>query len=272
MKRALAFLVGLCLVGSAFAGFRVKLIKPKKPEQFQSFVTVGDVTYAADLVIDEKSQKEYFHKELTPSHVFAIRLAVFNRGRGNVVLPLDRLQLTDAAGKEIAPVAPAAVAQAVLQGKVVTAKADDKGPVQVSPGQRDPRTDPTDPRYDPRVDPNDPRYDPRIDPNDPRYDPRYDPRNTRNPGGTYDPWYRPGIDVILNPGAGGGGGDLSQFEKVLAEKDYVDKAHSLEPVDASSTRDKFLYFSVPEKPAAGKGFVLRLPQGKGSANDIVLKF
>jgi hypothetical protein len=264
MNRALAFLVGFFLVSSAFAGFKVKLVKPKKPEQFQSFLTVGDVTYAADLVIEEKVQKDYFYKELIPSHVIAIRLAIFNRGGDSVVLPLDRLQLTDASGHEIAPVAPEAVAQALLQGSVVTANVDDKKPVQVTPGQGDPRLDPADPRYDPRVDPSDPRYDPRSDP--------ADPRNRRYPNGTYDPWYRPGIDVVLNPGGGQGSGDLSQFERALVEKDFIDKAHSLEPVDASSKRDKFLYFSIPEKPVDGKGFMLRLPPVKGSGKDIVLKF
>jgi hypothetical protein len=267
MKKALALLVGFYLVGSAFAGFKVKLVKPKKPEQFQSYVTIGDVTYAADLVIDEKVQKDYFYKELTPSHVIAIRLAVFNRGTAEVALPLDRLQLTDASGNEIAPVAPEAVAKALLQGSVVTAKIEDKKPVQISPGQRDPRLDPNDPRYDPRADPNDPRYDPRYDPTDPT-----NSRNGRYPNGTYDPWYRPGIDVVLNPGGGKSAGDLSQFEKTLVEKDFIDKAHSADPVDAYSTRDKFLYFSIPEKPTAAKGFTLRLPQVKGSGKEIVLKF
>ena len=275
MNRALALLISFCLASSAFAGFKVKLVKPKKPEQFQSFLTVGDVTYAADLVIEEKVQKEYFYKELIPSHVIAVRLAIFNRGGDSVVLPLDRLQLTDASGKEVAPVSPEAVAQALLQGSVVTAKVDDKKPAQATPEQRDPRLDPTDPRYDPRLDPKDPRYDPRVDPSDPRYDPRYDPtdpRNRRNPNGAYDPWYRPGIDVVLNPGGGQGGGDLSQFEKALVEKDFADKTHSPDPVDASSKRDKFLFFSILEKPVDGKGFVLRLPQVKGSGKDIVLKF
>ena len=78
--------------------------------------------------------------------------------------------------------------------------------------------------------------------------------------------------MVLNPGWSKGSGDLSQFEQALVEKDFVDKAHSLDPVDASSTRDKFLYFSIPEKPANGKGFTLRLPQVKGSGKDIVLKF
>src|SRR5512136_2330080 len=126
MNRALALLISFCLASSAFAGFKVKLVKPKKPEQFQSFLTVGDVTYAADLVIEEKVQKDYFYKELIPSRVIAVRLAIFNRGGDRVVLPLDRLQLTDASGKEIAPVSPEAVAQALLQGSVVTAKVDDK--------------------------------------------------------------------------------------------------------------------------------------------------
>ena len=279
MKRVLSLLLTFCMVCSVFAGFKVKLVKPKKPEQFQTRLTVGDVTFAADLVIEEKEQDSYFYKELTPAHVLAVRLAVINQGRGEVVLPLEQLQLLDPSGKEMEPVPPDAVAQAVLKGLVVSAKVQDKKPVQVSPNTRDPRLDPTDPRYDPRSDPRDPRYDPRMDPSSPRYDPRYDPRTNpndprlqRNPNGTYGPWGRPGVDVVLNPGGGGGGGDLSQFEKSLVEKDFNDKAHSLEPVDPSSGRDKFLFFSFTDKPAGPKGFTLKLPKSKGMTQDVLLKF
>ena len=278
MKRALAICLCLSVGSIAFAGFRVKLVKPKKPEKFQVQQTVGKVTYAADLLFEGKHQNEFFYKDLTPAHVIAVRLAVFNQGESELVLPLDQVQLIDPSGKQVAPVAPEAVAQALLEGMVVTARAQDKSPVQVSPTMRDPRYDPTDPRYDPRADPrNDPRYDPRndprTDPTSPRYDPN-DPRSSRRyPNGTNGgPWGRPGVDIVLNPGGGGAAGDLSQFEKALVEKDFIDKAHSLDPVDASSTRDKFLYFSLPDIPERARGFKLLLPSARGPAPEIVLQF
>jgi hypothetical protein len=163
------------------------------------------------------------------------------------------------------PVAPATVAEAVLKGMVVTPKAEDAPPVQVARSY-DPRLDPNDPRYDPRA--ADPRRDPRM--SDPRYDPN-DPRYGRYPGG-YPPYGRPGVDVVLNPGALGGGGDLSDFERTLVEKDFDDKAHTLEPVRPSSVRDRFLYFSFKEKPSTAGGFVLRFPAAPGATKEIVLKF
>ena len=274
MKRGLAICLCLSVSSVAFAGFRVKLVKPKRPEKFQVQLTVGSVTYAADLLFDGKVQNEFFYKELTPAHVIAVRLAVFNQGQTGLVLPLGQLQLIDPSGKQVAPIAPEIVAQALLQGLMVTAQAQDKSPVQVSPTMGDPRYDPTDPRYDPRADPrNDPRYDPRNDPTSPRYDPN-DPSNTRRyPNGTYGgPWGRPGVDIILNPGGGGVAGDLSQFEKALVEKDFIDKAHSLDPVDASTVRDKFLYFSLPDIPGRATGFKLLLPSATGRAQEIVLQF
>ncbi len=282
MKGTLSVFVCFCLACTAFAGFKVKLIKPKKPEQFQARVTDGAVTYAADLVIEGKDQKDYFYKELIPSHVVAVRLAVFNRGRIEVIMPLDRLQLIDPSGTELAPLAPEAVAEAILKGLIVRAETPKSAQVQVGPHTRAPQVDPTDPRYDPRLDPRDPRYDPRLDPNDPRYDPRYDPtrpgydpndpRYRRYPNGPYGPWSRPGVDVVLAPGGGGGSGDLSQAEKSLAEKDFTDKAHSMEPVAPATGRDKFLYFPVKDLPKTIKGFKLRLPEGKGIAREIVLQF
>ena len=82
---------------------------------------------------------------------------------------------------------------------------------------------------------------------------------------------RPGVDVVLSPG-GGNVGDLSQFERSLVEKDFQDKAHSKEPVLASFTRDKFIYFSLPNPPSKPQGFVLRLPAGNGIAQDVELEF
>jgi hypothetical protein len=275
MKKALAALICALWIVSAFAGFRVKLIKPKKPEQFQTSITVDGVTYAADLVISEKDQREFFYKELAPARVMAVRLAVFNRAGQELFLPLDRLQFLDASGHEIVPVAPVAVAQAVLQGKVITTEKRNQPAVGIDP-RLDPRLDPNDPRNDP----NDPRYgryppvvDPRVDPraNDPRYDPN-DPRYGRYPNGTYGPYIRSGVDIVLSPGTGEGGGDLSQHEKALVEKDFSDKSHSLEPISPMSGRDKFLFFTLTDKLADTKGFTLRLPPGKGMLKEVVLKF
>lgn len=263
MRRFAFFLSVLCLSIPAFAGFKPKIVKPKKPDQFQARVTQVGVTYAADLLLDGKDQKDYFYKELTPSSVIAVRLAVFNAGKEEVLLPLDGLQLIDADGKEIPLVAPETVAEAVLRGMVVTAQAKDKKPVAVSPNIR---------YGDPRYDRGDPRYDPRMDPTDPSYDPN-DPQNRRyGRSGTYGPYARPGIDVVMNPGGAGGGGDLSQFEKKLVEKDFQDKAHAPEPIPNSMNRDKFLYFSIPTRPPSARGFTLRLPRSKGIPQEIALKF
>ncbi len=269
MNRIVVFLVSLSFACGAFAGFKVKLIKPKKAGEFQTRAISGDVTFAADLVLDRKTQNAYFYKELSPANVIAVRLGVFNAGGSEVVLPIDGLQLLDPSGRELAPVAPEAVAQALINGLVVKADARKSKPVEVAPQARDPRLDPTDPRYDPRLDPNDPRYDPRYDPT---YNPN-DPRMRRYPNGTYGgPWGRPGVDVVLSPGGGSGSGDLSQHEKALVEKDFVDKAHSLDPVEARSARDKFLFFSIEGTPAVGMGFVLKLPPAKGIPREIILRF
>lgn len=274
MKRWILSSLVLCLAAPAFPGFKPKNIRPKKPEQYQTREAAGGVTYAADLLLEGKAQKDFFYKELTPAGVIAVRLAVFNNSGSGVILPLDKLQLVGPDGVEIALVAPDAVAQAVLSGMVVTAEVRKKdGPVKVAPNMRtgDPRSDRSDPRYDPRLDPNDPSYDP-TDPrnrpvNDPRYnDPRYgDPR--------YGGYPRPGVDIILNPGAGGGGGgDLSQYEKQLVEKDFGDKAHSSDPIDASMARDRFLFFSIQALPGGGKGFTLTIPKSHGIPQDVTLKF
>ena len=273
MRRWILLLMVLWFAPSGFAGFKPKNVRPKKPEQYQTKVTAGGVTYAADLLLDAKAQKDFFYKELTPSGIIAVRLAVFNNSAGGLVLPLDKLQLTGPDGGEIPLVAPDMVAQAVLSGMVVTPDVRKKdGPVKVAPNMRtgDPRTDRTDPRYDPRLDPNDPSYDPTDPRNRPVNDPRYnDPRNDPRYGG----YPRPGVDVILNPGSGrGSGGDLSQFEKQLAEKDFNDKAHSTDPIDGSMVRDRFLYFTAKDLPAGGTGFTLRIPKSKGIPEEIVLKF
>jgi hypothetical protein len=273
MKRFEVLVCILCFaVSASFAGFKAKNVRAKKPEQYQTRVTASEVTFAADLLLEGKEQRDFFYKELTPSNVIAVRLAVFNNGKGEVVLPVEEIQLLGPSGKPLPLIAPETVAQAVLQGLDVTAEARSKeSPVRVAPNVRtvDPRTDRTDPRYDPRLDPNDPTYDP-TDPRirrsgDPRYnDPRY--------GGYGYP--QPGVDVIVNPrgGGGGSGGDISQFERQLVEKDFSDKAHSADPIDGMMVRDRFLYFSMSDRPLTDKGFVLRLPKGKGISEEVVLKF
>lgn len=261
MRKTALFLGIFSFALAAFAGFKVKLVKPKKPDKFQASTTVSGVTYAADLLLEGRDQKDYFYKELTPSNVIAIRLAVFNGGKDEVVLPLDRFQLIGPDGKEIPAVPAETVAKAILQGRVVATEVKDKRPVAVSPNVRygDPRYDRTDPRYDPALDPTDPSYDPN------------DPRNRGRTRG-YDPRMSTGVDVVLNPGAGGSGGDLSQFEKQLVEKDFQDKTHTSEPILNSLTRDKFLYFSLPDRPSSPRGFTLHLPPSKGIPQEIILKF
>ena len=77
----------------------------------------------------------------------------------------------------------------------------------------------------------------------------------------------------MNPRVGGGGGgDMSQFEKQLVEKDFDDKAHSSDPIDGSMIRDRFLYFSMKDRPTTAKGFALRLPKSKGIPEEVVLRF
>jgi len=286
VRKTLALLAVLALATTAFAGFKPKLIKAKKAEQFETRAATAGATYAADLLLEAKDQKEYFYKDLTPSSVIALRLAVFNAGKGEILLPLDQLQLTGPDGQDIPLVPPETVAQAVVQGMVVSAKGRGKTPASVTPGARagDPRTDPRDPRYDPTLDPNDPRYDPtgprvgrdpRYDPSDPRSrDPRYDPNYPSGypRTGGYGGYGVPGI--ILNPGGGGrgAGGDLTQFERTLVEKDFQDKAHAPEPILPSLTRDRFLFFSLQSAPSSHRGFTLRIPPSKGIPQEVVLKF
>jgi hypothetical protein len=281
VKRASLVILISCLALSAFAKFRVKNIKNKEPDQFQSRVTAAGVTYAADLLLEGKDQKDYFYKELTPCDLIAVRLAVFNNGSKEVALTLKGIKLVGPDGDEFSVVEPETVAQAVLGG-VQNASTVQASPtsIQVGPGSTG----------NPRMDPADPQYDPRLDPNSPRYDPN-DPRNSgQYPSGSYPPatapntyptaypsgsnpsggtWGNPSI--VLNPG-GGGNADLSQFEKQLAEKDFCDKAHTTEPVLVSTIRDRFLYFSVRSKLASKNGYTLLIPAGKGIPQEVVLKF
>jgi hypothetical protein len=275
MRRLVLLLTALMVCGTLVAAFKPKAIKPKKPDQYQASIAIGAVTYAADLLLDGKAQKEFFYKELTASGMIAVRLAVFNTGRSEVVLPVEGVELLGPSGKPLPMVEPGAAADAILDGVPVAGDSRAQGdkPVRVSPNvrSRDPRYDPSDPRYDPQYDPNDPNYDPsypRTRTSDPRYnDPNYDPRY----GGSGYP--RPG--VIINPRIGGGGGrdsGVSQFEKELVEKDFNDKAHSSDPIDGSMVRDRFFYFSLADRPLTNKGFALRIPPGKGIPQEILLRF
>ena len=263
MKSAqLLLFLGIIGVAGAFAGFKVKRVEPKPPEKYQVHTTVAGVTYAADLLIEGKEQKKYFYKELNPSNIVAVRLAVFNGGTADVTLPITTLQLLGPDGTEIPPVDPDTVAEAVLQGRTVVSGAAENPPVAISPGPRstDPRLDPSDPRYDPTMDPTRPGYDP----NDPRN--RYP--NDPNYGGA---WGRPGVDVVLAPG-GGSNADLTEHERALVLKDFEDKSHSAEPVITGQKRDKFLYFSITPGPSSVKGFKLRLKPGKGIPQEVVPEF
>jgi hypothetical protein len=272
MRRLALMAAMVCIPTFSLAGFKAKNVKPKKPEQFQTRVTVAGVTYAADMLLQEKEQKEFFYKELTLFDIFAIRLAVFNKGSSEVAMPVEDFHLYAPDGTEVAAVDPDAVAEKVFEVLDVASDIKKRNPpVALGPGPRtnDPRLDPRDPRYDPTLDPNDPRYnpnDPRYNPNDPRNDPRNDPN-----GG---PWNRPNTGVVLNPAGGSVDttGDVSQYEKALVEKDFSDKAHHPEPVLPSYTRDKFLYYSVTEIPASARGYTLRLPAGNGRPEEVVLRF
>lgn len=261
MRSIILFIEMLCLTFTAAAGFKAKTIKSKQADRFQTRTEIAGVIYAADLLLEGRDQKDYFYKELTSCDVIAVRLAIFNNSKGEVALPPGDIQLVGPNGEEIPAVAPEVVAKAMIQGLAVNSKTN-QPPVRVAPdtGTIDPRIDRTDPRYDPRMDPSDPRYDPT------------DPRNQgygRRPYGT-DPIYRPGVQVILNPG--GGGDNYGNLSGQLIEKDFVDKAHSADPIPPSMIRDKFLYFSLSNRPASSKGFMLRLPQGKGLPQAINLKF
>jgi hypothetical protein len=265
MRRLALMAAMVCISTFSLAGFKAKNVKPKKPEQFQTRVTVAGVTYAADMLLQEKEQKEFFYKELTLFDIFAVRLAVFNKGSSEVAMPVEDFHLYAPDGTEVAAVGPDAVAEKVFEVLDVASDIKKRNPpVALGPGPRtnDPRLDPRDPRYDPTLDPNDPRYDPNDPRNDPRNDPYGGPRN------------RPNAGVVLNPGGGtvDTTGDVSQYEKALVEKDFGDKAHHPEPVLPSCTRDKFLYYSVTEIPASTRGYTLRLPPGNGRPEEVVLRF
>ena len=255
MKKAALVLIILCCAFTALGGFKAKRIKSKKPGQFQCITTVAGVTYAADLLLEGKDQKKYFYDALTPSSIIAVRLAVFNDGKEEVVLPLNNLRLLSAEGVEFVRVDPEAVAQAVMgEGSINIHEKPGRTQVGIGTGSLPP------------YDPNDPRYDP----NDPRNRRQYPPDNY--PPGSYPPggpMGRPGI--VLNP-AGDGGIDSTEHENKLVAVDFRNKAHTSDPIICTLYRDRFLYFSVPEKPATKEGIVLILPVSRGIPREVVLKF
>ncbi len=260
MRRLILFVAVFCLATASFGGFRAKSIKRKRPEKFQASLVISGVTLASDLLLTDKEQTEFFYKALNPSNVIALRLAIFNDSKNEVLIPLEGIQLIGPDGKALEKVDPEAVAQAVLEGLALPSK-DGQPPVKVAAGPRlgnDPQYDPSDPRYDPRYDPrNDPTYDPS--------DPRYTGQNRR---------YRtigPGVDVVLNPSGGSSGSDPEVTRRFI-QKDFVDKAYLPDPVLPSMTRDRFLYFSITEHPAGIKGFELRILGFKGVSQAIGLKF
>ena len=260
MKRLAILLTAICMGTAAFAGFKAKNIKPKKPDRFQISSTVSRVTFAADLLLSDREQKEYFQKALTPRKMIAVRLAIFNNSPNEVLLPVEGIHLIGPDGKELTPVAPEEVARAVLRHSAPRTDNEEPPPIQVAAGPKavDSRTDRTSPNYDPRLDPSDPRYDPS--------DPRIMDRT-----GTYDrPRIVPGIDVILNPS--GDDGNNEEISAVLIEKDFADKAYMADPVLPSMTRDRFLYFSIGALPKGINGFELRLSRGKGIPQDVILIF
>jgi hypothetical protein len=255
MKKAALVLIILCSAFTAFGRFEAKRIKAKKPGQFQCMTTVAGVTYAADLLLDGKDQKKYFYDALTPLNIIAVRLAVFNNGKEEVVLPLNDLRLLSAKGVEFARVGPEAVAQAVMGEEPVDIHEKPGGTrVGVGGGSLPP------------YDPNDPGYDPNDPGNRGQYPPYSYPPGSYPSGG---PLGRPG--VVLNPG-GRGGVDSTENESKLVAVDFRNKAHTSDPVICTLCRDRFLYFSVPEKPATKEGIVLILPVSKGIPTEVVLKF
>ena len=260
MKRLVIPLAAIFLATASFAGFKAKTIKPKKPDKFQISSTVSGVTFAADLLLSDKEQTEYFQKGLSSGKIIAVRLAIFNNSRNEVTLPIEGIHLINPDGKELQLIAPEAMAKAVMGNPAPGPKNEEPPPVKVAAGPKlvGSRTDKTDPNYDPRLDPTDPRYDPS------------DPRNTSRTGTYGNPRIVPGINVVLNPSVDDSNKD--EITASLIEKDFVDKAYDADPILPSMTRDRFLYFSIGNPPKGINRFELRLTQGKGISQDVILIF
>jgi len=244
VKKAALVLLVLCCACTAFGGFNEKRIKEKKPGKFQAHVTVSGVTYAADLVADGKDQKKYFYDALTPSNIIAVRLAVFNQGKEEVVLPLDDLRLLSTDGVEFVRVDPESVAQAVLgeDNPVYVEEGDEGTQIGVYSGG----------------------------PYDPRYPDSYPPGSY--PPGTYPPSGRTGQpDIVLSPGGLGKDAKIRN-ERKMAAVDFHNKAHTSDPIVRTLSRDRFLYFSIPDSTVVPKETMLILPVSKGIPQEVVLRF
>src|SRR5512139_947219 len=114
MRKPVLFYLAVWVATASFAGFNAKVIKPKQPQKFQTRTTVSGITFAADLLLSEKEQTEFFAKALIPNKIIALRLAIFNDSPNEVLIPLDGIQLLGPDGKELPPISPEAVAQTVL--------------------------------------------------------------------------------------------------------------------------------------------------------------
>ena len=248
MKKTVLLLIIMCCAVTVFGGFKAKRIKTKKPSQFHCRATISGVTYAADLLLERKDQEKYFHAEFTPPNLIAVRLAVFNDGKEEIVLPLNDLRLMTTEGMEFTRVDPEELVQAVLEEDPIIVRENPGGPVVGIGSVSHPRYDPNDPR-------NRGDYPP--------YD--YPPGNYPSSG----PFGGP--EIVLNPG-GGGGIDSIENERKLAAVDFSNKAHTSDPILRNLSRDRFLYFSIPEKPSTKEGIALILPVSKGIPKEVVLKF
>lgn len=261
VKKAALLWIIVCCAGTALAGFKAKAIKAKKPGQFQCRTTLAGVTYAADLLLEGKDQEKYFQEALRPFNLIAVRLAVFNEGEEEVVLPMEGIRLLDSEGEEFSRVDPDEVARAVLGEEAIVIHEEPRGPV-VGIGGYDPRYDPNDPRYDP----NDPRYDPSDPRNRGQYPPDVYPTGRYPSSGTLG---RPG--VVLDPG-GGGGFDKIENERKMIAVDFRNKAHTSDPITRTLRRDRFLYFVIPSETVTKRGIVLIIPVSKGIPEEVVLRF
>lgn len=257
MRRLTPWIAMILLTTALFAGFKAKIIKPKKPEKFQTCLTTPEFTLAADLLLTDKEQKDFFPTPLNANNIVPLRLAIFNRSEKELQVPLEGVRLVAPDGKEFPIMAPEKVGEAVIEGIVVSPGSSGRKLV-VAPNSRSP-IDRTDPSYDPS-DRTDPTYDPRLDPNSPQYDPK-DLRNR--------PYADlPHVGIVFDPY----GGNNTEMTRQLIAKDFVDKSLSAEPIPPATTRDRFLYFGVGGHPSSIKGFELRLPKGNGFSEEVVLKF
>ncbi len=279
MRRILIFLWILSFAAVATAGFRAKKIRPKKPQQFQAYITVSGVTFASDLLLNGEEQKSFFSQELTPNSIVALRLAIINSSRNEIALPLEGIRLVDPEGKEVPAIKPEMVSQAVLQGYRADSEEDRRrAQLAIMKGSRDARTDRSNPTYDPRRDPTDPNYDPRTDTANPNYSPQTDPTNPayvpRDASSTSNSQVKEirTNQININPEIFRGRSEDPAVRGRMIEKDFIDKAYWGDPVLPSMKCDRFLYFVMGNRPPSVKGFELRLSPRGSSQQPLILKF